>query len=573
MRRSCCSLMVPWKAKKIFVMDKELAVQEVIKDYQFLPKAVAATFSLARWEQVVPTVIGDITGEQSVNAVNALAHAEKQSWKEYVKLLQMEALEEVAEEYRWLLQPNIENLQVNKIYALPREELGFVPKHNNFAHDFLLTSQRLQILKTVSGSMGKKAPGGFIFAGAHGTSKSTLGLLLASFAWANKYGLIFISGAEIRSKGEQALLHNYLLHNTRNRARWPEFLQEALYNPGQYPNSLIEDFKAFLWKVPEARLIIVDEHNELWRGPVTSEHLIARHWEHSLFGPRAFTIFIGSAHSKFLQNLPDGYDRFVVHVDPWTWEEFTCISTSFPTINAALSCSLSRDQVESITGLLPRLLHGLENELRSGGSAKTFEAHQARLWRSRLDKLHRSERLIAGIRAVLQLIPGHGDVLGPAALIFDLGLVKLDKQARQWIPLCNLAKLVMVDYVLATTLKALKSSQGDAPGYYILERALGAWHCKSQIRVPCLGNKQVFYQHDIQTFARIVQNFAVEPQAKTLLQSAGSVLFWPREGFQLQYVDWIVVNHHTRTVDFCALSKTFLSQATIAGWSTTKPLH
>lgn len=81
--------------------------------------------------------------------------------------------------------------QIGKFIPLPifgGKESPFVPKDFDTKENFFLSKQRFQIFKEVV----KESSAGLLFVGPHGVGKSYLTYFIASYAWINKFPLIYI---------------------------------------------------------------------------------------------------------------------------------------------------------------------------------------------------------------------------------------------------------------------------------------------------------------------------------------------------------------------------------------------
>jgi len=211
--------------------------------------------------------------------------------------------------------------------------------------NFLLTEQRLEIAKEVIGAIGQgplkeTRDNGLCLSGPQGVGKSALNYLLASIAYVRGWRLQYIplcgEWAELETDELRAdyfnLQYKCLNDNLpapKQRLRQGRKISNTKKKRLQQVNTQVS-LQANLLKdlrdtTDKPVLIILDEHNELYRWrelvvvPPPPQTPDLKRYQYkslayfsrftkwtSLTGPRLYTIYSGSAHSEFEDNLPSG---------------------------------------------------------------------------------------------------------------------------------------------------------------------------------------------------------------------------------------------------------------------------
>lgn len=250
---------------------------------------------------------------------------------------------------------------------------------------FLLTKQRWEILSEVSEAIGtgplrNDVNNGLCLSGPHGVGKSVINYLLASIAYVRGWFLQYIplcgNWIKYPSDDDRAIfflnrfeeLNKDLLSSVTKTIRYrPERTLADVLELDLPLLTVQHRLEFFLSRVVEKPvLFLFDEHNELWKLDPTKSYVPAEipyfrtytTWT-QLSGPRLYTIYAGSAHSKFEENLPSGEDRKLRFIRPFNRIEACKLIEDLQIPN---KISLSAEAVhDEITGGVPRQIVSLQN--------------------------------------------------------------------------------------------------------------------------------------------------------------------------------------------------------------------
>jgi len=245
----------------------------------------------------------------------------------------------------------------------------------------LLTEQRASILIESANSVAQKPnfKNGLVLAGPHGIGKSTEALLVAIYAHANKYPLFYVPRAA------QFIIHKEKYFFTTMRELNQESLSSHLmdklneYSTKRDLQSAMFDFMSELNNGEQPMFYIIDEHNEFYKRTmrVISEEKVYldvypkdnpvleqfTKWTGATAGKNTFTLYAGSAHSKFLSRMPAGESPRIRHIRAFSDEEFeTAVSDErSPFYFEHHSDERQLTQLKHKVGKIPRFLKELKD--------------------------------------------------------------------------------------------------------------------------------------------------------------------------------------------------------------------
>ncbi|KAL9653244.1 hypothetical protein ABK040_010951 [Willaertia magna] len=222
-----------------------------------------------------------------------------------------------------------------------------VPKNYNPESKYLFTRQTFDILKNV---VNRKEEG-YVLSGPFGISKSYTMYLIACYAIVNSIPLLYVPRClnwvgryfEQKELGANEYLRNLLFFY--NGDIFPLSLQRELIISS---TNVIETLKIYYGRNV---FLLFDEHHELFgsyaNGQLFSDLSYFRNftrWTGVTSG--AMTIYCGSAHSLFEDNLPGGTESYLINIIPPTIDEFKTLVKNF---------GLNPDdkRIEIVTGRIP----------------------------------------------------------------------------------------------------------------------------------------------------------------------------------------------------------------------------
>ena len=243
------------------------------------------------------------------------------------------------------------------IFLSLKREGDLVPKGFIANAKYLLTRQRFDILKkVVDGSSG------FVFSGPHGISKSYTLYLIAVYAFVNSIPLLYVPVCG----------HWVSIFHTANQVGANDYLRNLFLSLNS--DILSRDQIIEIQKSPDvvnylsrnfgnerSVFYLFDEHHELFE-PNTEGNIPAMEsyfqdftrWTKAKY---TTTIYCGSAHSSFEDNLPGGEVEKVVRIIPPTTEEFETLVSDF-------GLDPKDKRIAQVTGRIPRELRYLAGFLK-----------------------------------------------------------------------------------------------------------------------------------------------------------------------------------------------------------------
>ncbi|KAL9653247.1 hypothetical protein ABK040_010954 [Willaertia magna] len=227
----------------------------------------------------------------------------------------------------------------------------YVPKDYNPESKYLFTRQRFEILKK---AINRKEEG-YVLSGPFGISKSYTMYLIACYAIVNSIPLLYVPRCliwvgryfEQKELGANEYLRNLLFFY--NGDIFPQIMQRELITSS---TNVIETLKAHCGRNV---FLLFDEHNELFRhyadGKLYSDLTYFRNFTRwTGVTSDTMTIYCGSAHSLFEDNLPGGGRSKLIRITPPTEEEFKILIEDFG-LNV-----LDEKKIVYATGRIPREL-------------------------------------------------------------------------------------------------------------------------------------------------------------------------------------------------------------------------
>jgi len=210
-------------------------------------------------------------------------------------------------QHSWLKTSELQKIKESKVLSIPRLPLPVNPKGfdelQTYEH-FMLSEQRREILQEVTEFVTQKNLNkqsfGIIPSGPHGVGKSSIGLLLACYAFVNNYLVIYIPkcGQWLNQDEEEMaryFVKSFLELNADIAASLSvekgnnlfSYLQNSSISWKKKINYLLEYFSS---QTHTPVFYIFDEHNELFREPQGGgKAYISTHYEFL----RRFANFLG----------------------------------------------------------------------------------------------------------------------------------------------------------------------------------------------------------------------------------------------------------------------------------------
>ncbi|KAF0979440.1 hypothetical protein FDP41_001783 [Naegleria fowleri] len=301
---------------------------------------------------------------------------------------------------------------IGKFIDLPvfgKGESDLSPKNFNPNAKYLLTLQRFEILNNVVN--GKTT--GLVLSGPHGVSKSYTLYLIVAYAFVNSIPVLYVPRCRL-------WLSSY---NTD---------QEKARNVVRHLSTHIGDVGPMFY--------LFDEHNELYRpdyynkSPAYFQDFTR--WTGDTSEKYTITIYCGSAHSSFEDNLPGGEEERLVRIIPPTTTEFETLITDF-------GLNPKDKRIAYVTGRIPRELRYLANYLKGKKGTdedfNQFVMNMRGVYDRRLDSLvstldkNKMEQFEKTLEDLFTLGILNGRPYSVSGVVYDKGLLYKDSYGKLFI--------------------------------------------------------------------------------------------------------------------------------------------
>ncbi|KAG2381541.1 hypothetical protein C9374_006530 [Naegleria lovaniensis] len=319
-------------------------------------------------------------------------------------------------------------------------ESDLSPKGFNPNAKYLLTQQRFDILNNVVN--GKTT--GLVLSGPHGVSKSYTLYLIVAYAFVNSIPVLYVPRCRLwlssYNTDQEAGANNYLrrLFFSLNS----DILSTTQIVELQKARNVVRHLSTHFGNVGPM-FYLFDEHNELYRPDYYNKIPASlayfqdfTGWTGDTSEKHTVTVYCGSAHSSFEDNLPGGDEERVVRIIPPT-------TTEFETLVADFGLNPKDKRIAHVTGRIPRELRYLANYLKGKKGTdedfNQFVMNMRGVYDRRLDllvstldknKLEKFEKTLEDLFA-LGILNGRPDRV--SGVVYDKGLLYKDSLGKLFI--------------------------------------------------------------------------------------------------------------------------------------------
>ncbi|KAG2370870.1 hypothetical protein C9374_013781 [Naegleria lovaniensis] len=319
-------------------------------------------------------------------------------------------------------------------------ESDMSPKDFNPNAKYLLTQQRFDILNKVVN--GKTT--GLVLSGPHGVSKSYTLYLIVAYAFVNSIPVLYVPRCRLwlssYNTDQEVGANNYLrrLFFSLNS----DILSTTQIVELQKARNVVRHLSEHIGNVGPI-FYLFDEHNELYRPDYYNKIPASlayfqdfTRWTGDTSGTYTVTIYCGSAHSSFEDNLPGGDLERLVRIIPPT-------TTEFETLVADFGLNPKDKRIAHVTGRIPRELRYLANYLKGKKGTdedfNQFVMNMRGVYDRRLDllvstldknKKEQFEKTLEDLFA-LGILDGRPDSV--SGVVYDKGLLYKDSCGKLFI--------------------------------------------------------------------------------------------------------------------------------------------
>nr|CAG4719037.1 unnamed protein product [Naegleria fowleri] len=340
---------------------------------------------------------------------------------------------------------NMEKLRtlIGKFIDLPvfgTGESDLSPKNFNPNAKYLLTQQRFDILNNVVN--GKTT--GLVLSGPHGVSKSYTLYLIVAYAFVNSIPVLYVPKCRLwlssYNTDQEVGANNYLrrLFFSLNS----DILSTTQIVELQKARNVVRHLSTHIGDVGPM-FYLFDEHNELYRpdyyNKIPASHAYFQNftrWTGDTSEKYTVTIYCGSAHSSFEDNLPGGEEERLVRIIPPT-------TTEFETLIADFGLNPKDKRIAHVTGRIPRELRYLANYLKGKKGTdedfNQFVMNMRGVYDRRLDSLvstldkNKMEQFEKTLEDLFTLGISNGRPYSVSGVVYDKGLLYKDSYGKLFI--------------------------------------------------------------------------------------------------------------------------------------------